>query len=63
MFKKRVGLGELRDSEIVSRFRLDRTSIAELVSILDESLTKCTKISFSISAETQVNSFTYLLVS
>jgi hypothetical protein len=63
MFKERVGLDELRDSEIVSRYRLDRTSIAELVSILDESLTKCTKRSFSISAETQVNSFTYLLVS
>jgi hypothetical protein len=52
MFKERVELDELRDSEIVSRYRLDRTSIAELVSTLDESLAKCTKRSFSISAET-----------
>jgi hypothetical protein len=64
LFKERIGLDDFRDSEIVSRYRLDRSSIAELVSILDDSLIKSTKLSFSISSETLVNSFTlhYLLL-
>lgn len=54
IFKDRVSLDGLRDFEVMSRYRLDRASITELIDILAETLRKPTKRSCSISPEIQV---------
>ncbi|XP_053395214.1 putative nuclease HARBI1 [Mercenaria mercenaria] len=54
LFRERIGLDQLRDFEVMSRYRLDRVSIEALIGLLADDLMKPTRRSCSISAEIQV---------
>ncbi|XP_053398044.1 androglobin-like [Mercenaria mercenaria] len=53
LFRERIGLDQLRDFEVMSRYRLDRVSIEALIGLLADDLMKPTRRSCSISAEIQ----------
>ncbi|XP_052271372.1 uncharacterized protein LOC127872081 [Dreissena polymorpha] len=54
LFRQRKGFSDLRDAEILSRYRLDRQSIYRLVDLLRDDLQKPTRRSKSIPVLTQV---------
>ncbi|KAH3848693.1 hypothetical protein DPMN_091073 [Dreissena polymorpha] len=54
LFRQTKGFSDLRDAEILSRYRLDRQSIYRLVDLLRDDLQKPTRRSKSIPVLTQV---------
>lgn len=54
LFRERVGFGDLRDEEVLTRYRLSRQAILALEETLRGSLSKETNRSHSIPVLTQV---------